>query len=193
MKELRLTDSSITVAPEEIFDHEDLERLYLTNNKFINLSSELANLVNLVQLDVSNNLLIEIPDAFNNLSKMHTFKAKGNKLKTIPSFKGCLALTYVDLSCNEIEDFSPIIDSDLNKLQNLELQHNEIREIPETVSKLSVVKTLDLQNNKITVVHGHLAECIKLKGKLSYVNLISKPLDIIEYCLPFLCYQIHII
>ncbi len=123
---LDLRSRNLMEIPEEIFDLEWLEFLYLSVNKIKEIPPALTNLINLTGLYLSGNEIKEIPPALTNL----------------------INLTSLDLGFNQIKEIPPAI-TNLTNLTYLILDNNQIKEIPSALTNLINLTSLDLSGNPI--------------------------------------------
>lgn len=143
-----------------------LEEIDITYNqlKFIQVPRSVKNFV------AVRNQLIEVRFEGNDLEQLILAK---NKLSKIPEISGQYKLIELDMSCNEISEvnfntFSSLQnfkslklannriyqttgDRPLNNLQNLDLSHNILTIIDESMESVSNVRELNLRNNQIVM------------------------------------------
>ena len=198
---LHINQNNISEIPNSIGNLKNLKEIYIGDNEICELPISLANCP-LECIQANNNCISEIPDSLffipslrlsgNYLSQSLTtildVKATKNKtidlsemsLKIIPS--GLLQLTFItnlNLSGNLFEDLN-IEFSCLSLLNSLNLSHNQLKNLPDWISKLSI-EYLWLDSNPFDELPNIILKLDKLK-LLSIRNCTIKklPNDIIS-------------
>ncbi|KAG2029697.1 hypothetical protein BDR03DRAFT_906490 [Suillus americanus] len=172
--ELDMSFNMITELPEEIGRLTTLERLILIGNQVVRLPEECWNLVNLQLLDCRRNNISDISIAYA-LPKLQTLYADHNSVRALHLSIGP-SLSVLDASHNDITflKFAPSTPpqishtlillnvsyaklssldafdfSQLPALHTLKLDHNELRTLPDSLSKLSHLIHLSCCDNKL--------------------------------------------
>ncbi|XP_075226714.1 toll-like receptor 7 [Lycorma delicatula] len=104
-------------------------------------------------LDLRNNSIGYIDDnSFLPLYNLHTLNLAENRLHKISGhfFNGLFVLTKLTLNNNLIVNIDPQAFRNCSDLKDLDLSSNAIQEVPEALSELSFLKTLDLGENQIS-------------------------------------------
>nr|AGK40936.1 toll-7 [Nilaparvata lugens] len=104
-------------------------------------------------LDLRNNSIGFIENnAFLPLYNLHTLNLAENRLHHITAtlFNGLFVLTKLTLSNNLIVNIDPQAFRNCSDLKDLDLSSNAIQEVPEALSELNFLKTLDLGENQIS-------------------------------------------
>ncbi|XP_054270602.1 toll-like receptor 7 [Macrosteles quadrilineatus] len=104
-------------------------------------------------LDLRNNSIGFIEDnAFLPLYNLHTLNLAENRIHHITSqlFNGLFGLSKLNLNNNLIVNIDPQAFRNCSDLKELDLSSNAIQYIPEALSELSFLKTLDLGENQIS-------------------------------------------
>ena len=91
----------------------------------------------------------DINSAKGDAEAVTSLKLRKQELKEIPDLSKFKNLVELDLSDNELGDFSSKL-SGLNNLQILNLSGNNLTTIPSDICNLKSLKTLNLSSNKIT-------------------------------------------
>ncbi len=183
---LDLSGLDLTELPPELFELDDVRRLYLDNNQLTVISEKLGRLSDLQQLNLSNNLLTAIPDALGSLSNLQTLDFENNRLTFIPNALSALSslellildnnlltaipdglgslanLQELYISNNRLTAITAALDGFLN-LQILDLDNNLLRAIPNSLGSVSNLYRLDLSNNQLTVVPDSLGSLSSLE------------------------------
>ncbi|XP_014242709.1 toll-like receptor 7 [Cimex lectularius] len=104
-------------------------------------------------LDLRNNSIGFIEDnAFLPLYNLHTLNIAENRLHHITAhlFNGLFVLSKLTLNNNLIVNIDSQAFKNCSDLKELDLSSNAIQEVPEALSELSFLKTLDLGENQIS-------------------------------------------
>ncbi|KAK9498825.1 hypothetical protein O3M35_003382 [Rhynocoris fuscipes] len=104
-------------------------------------------------LDLRNNSIGFIEDnAFQPLYNLHTLNIAENRLHHITAhlFNGLFVLSKLTLNNNLIVNIDSQAFKNCSDLKDLDLSSNAIQEVPEALSELSFLKTLDLGENQIS-------------------------------------------
>ncbi|KZC11983.1 PREDICTED: leucine-rich repeat-containing protein 57 [Dufourea novaeangliae] len=160
---LNLSKKKLDEFPQNLHASAPLLRtLDLSENKFVQIPTDIRNFTLLKQLNISHNKLTVLPDAFGALTKLEVLNAASNHIKSIPwSLQKLTRLKQVNLSENQIIEF-PLMFCDLKFLDVLDVSQNRITTIPDAAAALHVVE-LNLNQNQISTLSEKLAECPRLK------------------------------
>ncbi len=146
--------------PPSISGLTKLEKLDLSSNQLSGeIAPSLASLIQLERLDISNNRLTGDPTAF-----------------ILPLNK----LTDISVGNNQFEfaDINTVLQNFPN-LQHLDISHIGLTTVPEKVSTLSLLQSLNLSNNNISQGFGNLSSLSKLAElNLSGNSLTKIPTEI---------------
>lgn len=169
------TESELKI-PESIYKIKNLKILKINRSKIKEISDKISNLKNLEILELNDNDLSELPDEFGDLKKLRVLDLGKNHFSEIPSCIFNLKnLEYLDISENGLKK----IDKSLYDIKNLTFlklsnrgytlpnNRNEIKILPNGISKLSHLKSLNLEGNPIEYFPDDLDQLKKLK----YLNL----------------------
>ncbi|CAH1982480.1 unnamed protein product [Acanthoscelides obtectus] len=170
---LNISETTLSELPDKLGSLQNLQTLLLHSNKLEKINEAISSLEKLKILDLSQNCIETAPECLDSLTQLVTLNLSGNKLESFPCLTKTTKLTVLDLSNNKLKSFSNICSENFGNLSELKLSHNEIEEIPVTISNLNQLKMLDLNTNKITSIPGELVDCQKLKE----VNLKSNPVS----------------
>ncbi|ESO84851.1 hypothetical protein LOTGIDRAFT_221760 [Lottia gigantea] len=149
-KHLKLNNQKLEKIPKLIGKLEGIRHLDLKNNKLKDLPEEVSQLFELEILNLGNNEFEEIPECvlfLTSLTKIHLF---GNKIYSInPSFFDSLEnLTFLNLNGNELTQVPPEICR-LGNLQFLSIDNNKIEELPVEFCALTHLIEVHLAGNRI--------------------------------------------
>ena len=104
---LGLECNLLTGMPKCIVNLTNLSLFDISNNKIKNIDYDISHLTNLGSLDISYNQLTNFPPALCELTNLTRLELQFNMIKCIPQEVNRIRwLSYVDLSGNEIEDYS---------------------------------------------------------------------------------------
>lgn len=169
---LNINDSPLDEISPKINKLEHLQSLLLFRNRINSVPIEVCQLTTLKVLDLSDNRIESLPSELGQLKALTTINLSGNKLKQVDL--GQLEwLSVCNLSSNQLEDF-PVLPcgKDGQHLSELNLEKNQIKEIPSSLVGQTSLKTLNVAENKIELVPQFLVKCVKLKE----INLKDNPL-----------------
>uniref|UniRef100_K3XAG9 LRRNT domain-containing protein n=1 Tax=Globisporangium ultimum (strain ATCC 200006 / CBS 805.95 / DAOM BR144) TaxID=431595 RepID=K3XAG9_GLOUD len=137
-----------------------LTKIMLEN---LNLTASMANLAanlpqNLVSMSFQNNLLKEFPASLSAQKDCQYLYLGYNNIAEINPSHEMSALTELALQVNEVSSFTAYFP----KLTFLDLANNQLKGVPETISKHESLTTLHLGGNSIPAfVQSHVAQSIK--------------------------------
>ena len=169
---LRISKSQLTTLPVEVFDLTHLISLVCQNNKLESISSSISLLTKLKVLDLSNNQLVSLPSEVGKLTSLTTLNISCNKLTSLPPLIDCTSLGSLDASHNELTEFPEFHEKMTAHFCDLSLSENHISEIPSDLSKLQSLKSLLIENNKLSSVPLNIIDCPKLKSKFSTDSIL---------------------
>jgi len=151
--------ASISDNIHEMFPH--LQTLILSNNQISSLPDSLCQLTSLSYLQVSNNLLALLPSDIGNLSSLNRLDVRGNQLRKLPvSIWRLSSLLILNASSNQLETFP----------------------LPEKEPTLgSVLKVLNLADNKLNNVYGTLFKAFSHFSELVTINLGFNLIDDVSF------------
>lgn len=150
--ELQLSSNQFKDLDENIFNGlVSLERLYLFSNKISKLNKEIfKDLKNLRQLYLYSNMLTSIePTTINRLSKLNFLRLEYNKLTTVKA------------------------DTFVSSIQELYLHSNNLTGKLESFSKITSLKVLQLESNRINNFDKTMLTGLK---NLEKICLFSNPI-----------------
>lgn len=169
---LDINDTPLSVISPQIANLEHLQSLILFRNKINNIPAEIGKLSALKVLDLSGNQIESLPAELGKLKSLTTINLSGNKLKEVDL--GQLEwLTVCNLSSNQLKQFPVLpIGKETHHLAEVNLEKNQIKEIPTSLVNQAGLKSINLGDNQIELVPQFLAKCAKLKE----INLKENPL-----------------
>jgi len=133
-----------------------LVALDLSHNRMKNISSDTFQILNELQiLNLQHNQLSEVYDEqFSHLLNLHVLMLSFNQIKILnpKALFNLQSLNSLSLNHNQLSTVPDYLFQDCPNLQDLALHHNLISSIPKSLGKLSNLQTLDLGENKISVL-----------------------------------------
>lgn len=175
LKALEYSEKQATVVPDELFAAVGNSPIYSVNfsknqltevpsrivelkntvndvnlgfNKLQNMSLELCMLQKLTHLDLRNNLLTALPAEMEALVQLRTVTLSFNRFKTFPDVLYRMSTIEVILiSNNQIRTIDPFQLKLLDKLATLDLQNNDLMQIPPELGNCTSLKVLTLDGN----------------------------------------------
>ncbi|XP_021705204.1 leucine-rich repeat-containing protein 47 [Aedes aegypti] len=169
---LDINDTPLKDISPKIAQLEHLQSLILFRNQISSVPGEIGKLAALKVLDLSGNRIEQLPSELGQLKALTTINLSGNKLKQV-DLSQLEWLTVCNLSSNQLEEF-PVLPcgKETQHLAEVNLEKNQIKEIPATLINQASLKTLNVADNKIELVPQFLVKCAKLKE----INLKDNPL-----------------
>ncbi|NXB11275.1 LRC40 protein, partial [Cnemophilus loriae] len=120
----------------------------LAFNKISCVSSELCLLHKLTHLDLRNNVLTALPEEMEALKRLHTINLAFNRFKVFPSVLYHLpALETILLSNNQVGSIDPVQLKGMDKLGTLDLQNNDLLQVPPELGNCENLRSLLLEGN----------------------------------------------
>lgn len=152
--------------------------LNLANNALTRIESHTFKSLNFLQvLDMRNNSIGFVDErAFLPLNNLHTLNLSGNRLHIIGAgfFSGLFVLNRLVLSNNLITLIDNRAFRNCTGLKELDLSSNQLTDVPAAVRDLKSLKSLDLGENRISVLRNDSFENMsQLTGLRLMDNLIS--------------------
>lgn len=138
---LRLRGNLITELPQSIGNLTLLNRLEVYSNSLSLLPDSIGKLVNLKRLHIGKNKLESLPVSMQNLQSLESLDLQDNKFDTIPKHIGNLkSLKSILINGNEFKaeniSYTPLILSEMNSLESLQIDKNQLSYFKELIKKL---------------------------------------------------------
>ncbi|NWU50663.1 LRC40 protein, partial [Dromas ardeola] len=117
-------------------------------NKISSISLELCMLHKLTHLDIRNNFLTSLPEEMEALTRLQVINLSFNRFKVFPSvLYRILALETVLLSNNQVGSIDPLQLRKMDRLGTLDLQNNDLLQVPPELGNCETLRTLLLEGN----------------------------------------------
>lgn len=162
---LNISETSLTVLPDQISNLTNLQTLLLYGNQLEQLPAAIGSLDKLKVLDVSRNRLTSLPAEIAQLTQLATVNVSNNALESFPQLTLCAKLSVLDVSNNRLTQFPDVCTEELSNLSEVQARCNQIAQIPQDIVQLTALKCLSLVSNQVIVVPKVLASMSKLKGE----------------------------
>ncbi len=174
LKDLSITDCSLTFLPDSIGNLVNLIKLSLTGNKLSSLPDSIGNLVNLKNLFISENNLSSLPNSIFQLSNLELLYIDSNDLSSLPNMFDKLVKLYIlELNDNMLTSLPSSIFK-LTNLNSLGLNKNRLSALPNNIGNLSNLETLGLDNNNLLSLPDTI-------GNLSNLQMLSLDYNNLNY------------
>ncbi|KAE9248380.1 hypothetical protein PF004_g3885 [Phytophthora fragariae] len=131
--------------------------------------------VDLVKVDLSHNAIPSISDEIAGLTSVTSIKLTKNALQVLPEgFFELQALTYLDLSHNQLEqDLSESFGA-LVGLKELVLSGNKLSRLPDSIALLENLEALHVDENSLTALPERIGRLHKLHVLMAHTNQLTE-------------------
>ncbi|KAG8507893.1 Leucine-rich repeat-containing protein 40, partial [Galemys pyrenaicus] len=196
LKLLDYSDKQTTVIPDEVFDavksnvitsinfsknqlceipkrivemKEMVSDVNLSFNKLSSLSVELCMLQKLTFLDLRNNFLNSLPEEMGSLIRLQTINLSFNRFKILPEVLYHIrTLETILISNNQVGSVDPQKMKTMGNLITLDLQNNDLLQIPPELGNCVNLRTLLLDGNPFRVPRA----AILMKGTAAILEYL---------------------
>jgi Leucine-rich repeat (LRR) protein len=144
-----LDTGNIYTFPSQILQLENLEKLEINNNSFMEFPETITELITLKKLVFFQNLLEVIPPSITKLHNLETLSIIHCNLKEFPTAIVELKKLKELYICGSNRLTIPDNLNELDQLERLGLHTNNIKEFPTCIVKLEKLKYLDMSSNTI--------------------------------------------
>ncbi|KAI9887937.1 MAG: hypothetical protein M1823_000194 [Watsoniomyces obsoletus] len=151
LRTLNLSNNSFTSLPFNVLAHMSLTELRASNNRIAGtlVSTESTTMETLQYLDLTHNELASLVDSQElHLPSIREFYVSNNRLTSLPAVTGWEELLTLDASHNRLTDF-PTGLADLQKIKQIALKGNNIREVDPRISTIVSLEKIDLSGNPL--------------------------------------------
>ncbi|KAI8138278.1 hypothetical protein BJV82DRAFT_631712 [Fennellomyces sp. T-0311] len=151
---LNVSSNLLPVIPAVLFNMSQLQILDLSENRITDIPHLLpAVLPNLVQLQLFGNLLSSLPDTISEWTQMRCLRLgsefRGNRLTELPQTLGQMPLEELDISHNRLRHLPNSLSTLFNLVQ-LDVSYNLLQNLPSSVAAWQQVQTINVSNNRLT-------------------------------------------
>ncbi|NXS93309.1 LRC40 protein, partial [Jacana jacana] len=120
----------------------------LSFNKISSVSLELCLLRKLTHLDLRNNFLTSLPEEMEALRGLQVINLSFNRFKAFPGvLYRILALETILLGNNQVGSIDPLQLKGMDRLGTLDLQNNDLLQVPPELGNCESLRTLLLEGN----------------------------------------------
>lgn len=146
---VNFSKNQLTEVPSRIVELKDSAcDVSLGFNKIPTISLNLCMLLKLTHLDMRNNLLASLPDELEALTRLQSIILSFNRFKTFPDVLYRIpTLETILISTNQIGSIDPLQLIKLPKLSSLDLQNNDLLQIPPELGNCESLRSLNLEGN----------------------------------------------
>ncbi|NXJ07768.1 LRC40 protein, partial [Odontophorus gujanensis] len=146
---VNFSKNQLTAIPPRIMELKDsVCDVSFGFNKISSVSLELCTLHKLTHLDIRNNVLTSLPEEMEALTKLQVINLSFNRFKVFPSvLYRILALETILLSNNQVGSIDPLQLKKMEKLGTLDLQNNDLLQVPPELGNCETLRTLLLEGN----------------------------------------------
>ncbi|KAB1158310.1 leucine-rich repeat domain-containing protein [Tenacibaculum aiptasiae] len=168
-EEIKAKNEYLKDLPDTLFSLSKLKDLDLSHNKLKSISQNITKLQNLNVFDISNNHLSHLPNELAELAELKRLNIEYNQLTKLPPLEKLPKLDSLSAHNNNIEEFSELPQS----LTWLNLNSNELEQLPKSITNLKNLKTLVISNNSFHSVPKELLQLTSLES----IELGGNPLE----------------
>ncbi|KAM3914129.1 LOW QUALITY PROTEIN: leucine-rich repeat-containing protein 40 [Leptodactylus fuscus] len=146
---VNFSKNQLTEVPLRIVELKDsVCDVNLGFNKIPTISLNLCMLLKITHLDMRNNLLVSLPEELEALTRLQSIILSFNRFKTFPEVLYRIpTLETILISSNQIGAIDPLQLIKLPKLSTLDLQNNDLLQIPPALGKCESLRSLNLDGN----------------------------------------------
>uniref|UniRef100_A0A914UW58 Leucine-rich repeat-containing protein 40 n=1 Tax=Plectus sambesii TaxID=2011161 RepID=A0A914UW58_9BILA len=175
LEELDASQNRLECLPKNLFDGcRRIRSLKLNCNKLTGLAPDIGWLQNLTSLDVSDNQLgPSLAKEIGELTRLEQLYAGSNRIAVIQGLERCSELKELNLACNLIEEVDDDFFRNMTQLMAIDLRENKLKAIPQSVLKLNALERLNLERNDISNVPPTLSLLPHLKTLIMSNNPIK--------------------
>lgn len=150
---INFSKNQLCEIPKRIIElKEMISDVNLSFNKLSCISQELCLLQKLTFLDLRNNFLSSLPEEMSSLTKLQTINLSFNRFKVLPAALYRIpTLEAVLISNNQVGSVDPHKMKLMENLSTLDLQNNDLLQIPPELGNCVQLRTLLLDGNPFRV------------------------------------------
>ncbi|KAL4634909.1 hypothetical protein GN956_G13946 [Arapaima gigas] len=146
---VNFSKNQLSVVPPRIVELKNtISDINLGFNKLSSIPPDFSILQNLVHIDVRNNLLVSLPEELEALSKLRSIILSFNRFKVFPNVLYQIGtLETILISNNQVGSIDPIKLKGLERLSTLDLQNNDILQVPPELGNCTSLRAVMLDGN----------------------------------------------
>ncbi|XP_036426166.1 leucine-rich repeat-containing protein 40 isoform X1 [Colossoma macropomum] len=146
---VNFSKNQLTEVPLRVVELKDtLADINLGFNKLSTIPVEFSKLQQLVHVDLRNNVLTSLPVELEALNKMRSIILSFNRFKAFPDvLYRIVTLETILISNNQVGAIDPVRLKVLDKLSTLDLQNNDIMQVPPELGNCTSLRALMLDGN----------------------------------------------
>jgi Leucine-rich repeat (LRR) protein len=134
--------------PIEVLNIFDLTELEIIGGDFSYISEFINHLTNLKKLSIVSTKISDFPKEVFELPNLRYLSLKNNRIKSLPHLINPNKLETLILNKNYLTHLN-FLNKNFSQLNYLDVGSNLIIEIPESISQLTNLKRINLENNNI--------------------------------------------
>ncbi len=172
LTQFELSGNQLTTLPPEISLLTKLTKLYLANNHLTQLPPRLGRLANLIELDLANNQLTTLFPEPKEMTITSWFWFLTSKIEPLPS------LILLNLNRNQLTEL-PLEITKFIRLKRVDLANNRLIKLLPEIGQLTFLTELDLRHNRLIELPAKIGQLPHLeKLYLNHNHLIGLPAEI---------------
>jgi len=173
---MSLRSRLLVQLPFQVLEHPSLTELDIEGNVIETLPSDIGTLTALTKLHMSYNQILSVPESIKKMRFLKVLELKYNRLTEFPPSICSLLLETLELDCNDIQEI-PVCAGKLVNLTFLSISNNHVRVAEEAgVLGLTNLTTLKLQQNELMILPDGFGLLTNLQYlDLSFNHLVSLP------------------
>ena len=165
--------SDIKTLPREFFTcFSSIKSFIFCGSNLTHIPKDIIKFKNLNILILDNNKLKEVPD-LSELSELTVFSAQGNGMYKFPPICNCTKLQVVNLENNNVKCVPETITK-LTLLYYLDIHNNQIDRLPYNIGNLSKLKTLNVSHNSLIKLPHSIGKLLLLTDLNISSNIINE-------------------
>ncbi|KAM5256323.1 leucine-rich repeat-containing protein 40 [Ctenodactylus gundi] len=167
---INFSKNQLSGIPQRIIELKDMvSDVNLSFNKLSFISLELCMLQKLTFLDLRNNFLTSLPEEMESLIRLQTINLSFNRFKMLPEVLYRLpTLEAILISNNQVGSLNPQKMKTMENLTTLDLQNNDLLQIPPELGNCVNLRTLLLDGNPFRVPRA----AILMKGTAAILEYL---------------------
>ena len=172
LKQLDLSELNLENVPGAVWRLKGLTSFWFVRNKLTTIPDEVAQLPALTYLNLDGNAITAVPDSLAGATKLRWLRLNGNKISSLPASLAALKdMRRIYLRKNALNSVPEVI-KEWSELEDLVLDENTIASVPDWVCRdLKKLKALSLKGCPVT----RLPEDLSGLRNLTTLNVADCP------------------